>query len=369
MGKIKLLVAILILGTLAGCVDGNVLDGYEITINLIERSKPEGHEQEIPWSDVKVFYSGTRVKSGEAGPTNEQGRVTIGALRGEVHISFLLDGYETPIHLLTVKQAGHYEVSPVARMAPNMYIDCMGDGEYDVISIDWYCEEDAPETYWAVHNWETGYAGFQCVDGRHVLLMSLWDLDDGTEPIIEWVKDGHSGRFGGEGTGAQLLTEYPWKEKTWYTMRIQTWAADEKTYYEQWIREEEGEWIRTGLLSYPSIGPRFSGTSMFQEDFTYNNASRSCRIRNAYGRYYGTTSWDSWDRYLVSNTYFAAHPSDWNHVFWNIDYNADWDIDVNLGYVWLQSGGGQFTSSGKRIPITYVLDQPAQPLDGRWLTD
>ena len=55
-----------------------------------------------------------------------------------------------------------------------------------------------------------------------------------------------------------------------------------KTYYEQWIREEEGEWIRTGLLSYPSIGPRFSGTSMFQEDFTYNNASRSCRIRNAY---------------------------------------------------------------------------------------
>lgn len=65
-----------------------------------------------------------------------------------------------------------------------MYVDWVADNEYDAICVDWYCEEDAENTYWAVHNWNSGYAGFQNKDGKHVILLSLWDLDDGTKKVI-----------------------------------------------------------------------------------------------------------------------------------------------------------------------------------------
>lgn len=253
------------------------------------------------------------------------------------------------------------------RSAPNIYVDWTLNGSCDVLSVDWYCEVAGANTYWAVHNWDAGYAGFQVVDGKHVLLMSLWDLEDGTRPRIEYSLDGRNGDFDGEGTGKQVFTNYNWEVGKWYTMRIQVYTENDRSYYEQWICEEGGPWCKTAVVSYPVPGRTFANDAMFQEDFTFNNVLRTCRLRNAYGRRSGTGKWDPLNNFQISNNYFPTDPPTWDNVLWNIDYNCDWGMED--GYVRLSTGGGDFTSIGKAPPVTYRLDQPAEPAYPIWLTD
>ena len=54
------------------------------------------------------------------------------------------------------------DLSHLSRHAPNMYINWQhSETEYDAVTIDWKCTEDAWGTYWAAHTWDNGYAGFQ----------------------------------------------------------------------------------------------------------------------------------------------------------------------------------------------------------------
>lgn len=252
------------------------------------------------------------------------------------------------------------------RHAPNMYVNWSFRGDSDVLSVDWYCEDDGKNTYWAVHNWDGGYAGFQNKDGKHVLLMSLWDLGTIT-PTIEYARGGKKVEFGGEGAGKQVFTDFNWKKKTWYTMRIQYWTTGKKTYYAQWIREEGGDWEKTAVISYPVVRPAFRSNSMFQEDFVFNNVLRSCRLKNSYARLLQTDTWVSIERYKISNTYFPTDPPTWSNVQWNIDFDVDWALSADKSYVWVSSGGGNFTSNQKTIPLTYVVDQPVNPDYRGWL--
>jgi uncharacterized repeat protein (TIGR02543 family) len=256
-----------------------------------------------------------------------------------------------------------------ARHAPNMYVNWEDNGSYDIMTVDWYCQQDAENTYWAVHNWQSGYAGFQNKGGTHVLLLSLWDMDDGTQPTIEYSKDGSGGTFGGEGTGKQVFTNYGWQVGKWYTMRVQVWSYSEKSYIAQWVREDGGQWIKTAVISYPVVGYKFESDSMFQEDFLFNNLLRSCRLKNAYGRFYQTSSWDSWEKNKLTNTYFPTSSHTWGNVIRNICYDCDWGTDSSNSYVWVQSGGGDLTENGKTAPpVTYTLSQNATPSDTVWLT-
>jgi len=250
------------------------------------------------------------------------------------------------------------------RHAPNMYVNWTLKGSYDVMTVDWYCEKDAENTYWAVHNWDDGYAGFQNKDGAHVLLLSLWDRSDGTQPTVEYASDGTSGSFGGEGTGKHVFTNYDWKVGTWYTMRVETWSAGGKSYIGQWVREDGGAWKKTAVISYPGAGFSFTGDSMFQEDFTFNNLQRSCRLKNAYGRSKGTNTWDSWSQYQIENTYFPTTPPTWDNVNWNVCYDCDWERASDGSYVRVQSGGGDFTVNGKTAPpVVYAVVQAAKPAE------
>lgn len=246
------------------------------------------------------------------------------------------------------------------RHAPNMYVDWITDNEYDAICVDWYCEEDAENTYWAVHNWNSGYAGFQNKDGKHVILLSLWDLDDGTTPTIEYVRDGLNGNFGGEGTGKQVFTNYNWGVGKWYSMCIQVSSDSKKSYYTQYVKEENSEWIKTATISYPRTGDYFTRSSIFQEDFTFNNLSRSCRVKNACGRIYGATEWESWNECKISNSYFTTMDATWDDgVEWNVTFDCDWKSTGD--YVWIQSGGSGFKENGKVLQSEYTLNNIKTP--------
>lgn len=249
-------------------------------------------------------------------------------------------------------------------------------GYFDVATVDWYCEIDAVGTYWAVQSWgyfhpmlgeiwTGGYAGFQNVGGTHKILMSGWDLPDGTEPSIEYVYGGHYGRFGNEGTGIQIYTEYPWKEKTWYTMRIQVRQGKKKTYIEQWVKEKGGDWLLTAIMSYPQKGMSLCSLGGFQEDFDFNNLQRKQRVKNIYGRnIYG--QWFSFPYQDLANCYDtgAVDKSDPdNPIFMgdidNVTFNCDWGLKKD--YLWIETGGGDFTPNGKYLPAVYTLQQPPYP--------
>lgn len=240
------------------------------------------------------------------------------------------------------------------RHAPNMYVDWQSSYRFDAVEVDWCCTQDAENTYWAVHNWNNGYAGFQNRDGEHVLLLSLWDLKDGTVPMVEYSLSDNSGVFGGEGTGKQVFTDYNWEIGKWYTMRIQIDKDGQKTIYSQWIKEENSEWIKTAAISYSECEFAFDGISMFQEDFTFNNRMRSCKLKNANAKIYGTNEWTNLTECKISNSYFPTDESTWeNGVIYNVAYDCDWNLKDD--YIWIQSGGQDYTSNCKTLPITYNL--------------
>lgn len=248
------------------------------------------------------------------------------------------------------------EAEKAARHAPNIYVDWTGSGSYDIISVDWCCVKEAKNTYWAVHNWPGGYAGFQNADGRHVLLMSVWDGDDGKKPTIEYVLGGKNGDFGGEGTGKQVFTDYDWKAGTWYTMQIRS-VVDEKskvTHFEQWVRERGGVWLKTAVISYPAV-IRFDGTSMFMEDFTFSNHERSCKLNNAYGRGATDLKWHPFNDYHISGTYFATDETTWETVQWDMDFDCGW-AKYQDG-LFITSGGHDLTPCGVLLPADVIIKQ------------
>lgn len=242
------------------------------------------------------------------------------------------------------------------RHAPNMYADWYSTENFDAVEIDWYCEKDANCTYWAVHNWDSGYAGFQNKDGNHVLLLSLWDLADGTKPEIEYVSDGKNGTFGGEGTGKQIFTNYNWKVGRWYSMRVQIDKENNKVIFSQWIKEEQGTWEKTAAISYPRTKEYFNRISVFQEDFAFNNKMRSCRLKNARGRNVNSGKWKFLRECKITNSYFPTDESTWEYgVRENVSYDCDWGATDS--YVWIQSGGQDFTSNGKTIPCKFTINE------------
>ena len=247
------------------------------------------------------------------------------------------------------------DLSHLARHAPNMYIEWVDDGSmYNAVTIDWKCTEDAWGTYWAVHNWSYGYAGFQNVLGQHVLLLSLWDLDDGTRPAIEYTTSDFHGDFGGEGEGKQVYTHYDWKVDTWYSMKIEQHYSDGKTYFTQYIKEEDGEWLKTASISYPKKVSFLHVTSLFQEDFSFNNLSRSCEVKNAGGWVSGTNKWVQWTNANVTNSFFPDNEATWeNGVMENISFNCDYRCDGTT--IWVESGGYDLTPKDKSFPAYVTI--------------
>ncbi len=245
--------------------------------------------------------------------------------------------------------------SRLLRHAPNIYIQWLSENsEFDAVTIDWKCTEDAWGTYWAVHQWSYGYAGFQNFLGKHVLLLSLWDLSDGTRPTIEYTTGGHHGDFGGEGEGKQVYTLFDWKVNTWYSMKIERLFQNDKTYFTQYIKEENGDWIKTASISYPTDVQLFEATSFFQEDFAFNNQRRSCEVKNAGGLIANTGTWDYWKSGEITNSFFPTSDATWgNGAMENISFDCTYK---NRGdSIWIQAGGYDDTPSNITFPTTETL--------------
>lgn len=258
--------------------------------------------------------------------------------------------------------------------APNMYINWNIKGTYDLIMIDWCCEKATPNTYWAVHQWANGYAGFQCTaDNKYKIIFSLWNSENHV-PEIEYMSplcDATSLDFGGEGEGKHIITNYSWNTGIWYTMCIGVKTMYGKTFYAQWIKKENDEnWLLAAIMSMPVSNLTLNMSSVFQEDYNHTEQNiRRCRVRKAYGRFLGENRWDSWNRGKITNTYFKYEETTWDDVEYNVTFNCDWGASNTNDYIWIQSGGNT-SDNGKPKPPAYInITQPSQPQDyPKWIS-
>lgn len=245
------------------------------------------------------------------------------------------------------------EAASKLRHAPNMYVEWVStsdyEGAYDTFIIDWKCTETADGTYWAVHEWDEGYAGFQDRgDMCDVVLLSLWNLPDGTQPQVEYYSDDYDyGDFSHEGSGAYVFTPYDWEVDVWYSMKIEITYEENKTIFTQYVCKEGEDWLKTAALSYPTIVECTHPTHVFQEDYDFNDLSRSCMLRNAAGRFSETGEWDYWNEYIVSSSYY---PDDENPTegVWDVNFGCDYKTSDTT--VEIFSGGRGNKPNGKEMP-------------------
>ena len=78
---------------LSSCMPGSYLPEYEVAIVLVESDKA------YPVRDIEILYKGSSVKAGSAGYTDDEGKVKIGPIKGNVDVLFCLEGYDAPLHL------------------------------------------------------------------------------------------------------------------------------------------------------------------------------------------------------------------------------------------------------------------------------
>lgn len=197
--------------------------------------------------------------------------------------------------------------------ATGMYVNPVNEKKADIMTVDWSTTKNAPNTYWAVHNWNAGgeaggYAGFQQRTDRRTLHFAIWDPVSVRQPIeAEYLSSSStSSRFGGEGEGMKVETDYEWKPNSWYKMTMRNWQEDGHTKFGQWVRDESTkEWKQIAVLDFPVANVNFGwGTGMFQEDWAGNGQDvRNARLKNLYSRSVLNKDWNSLYQQKITSQY------------------------------------------------------------------
>lgn len=134
---------------------------------------------------------------------------------------------------------------------------------------------------------------------------------------------------------------------------------------------KNGEWELLSMMSYPFPGVRMTNVGGFQEDFAFNNKRRSERIKNAYYRLSPSKQWIANKSFTFTNSYMNDNDNDDPNSPWvssdlnDVTFNCNWGKKKD--YLWIETGGGDFTPNGKYLPADFYLDQPAQPEETAFL--
>ena len=240
-----------------------------------------------------------------------------------------------------------------ATNATGMYVNPVNEKPSDIMTTDWSSIKNPPYTYWAVHNWNAGgegggYAGFQQQANKRTAHFAIWDPVSVRKPIeAEYLSPNSSAsRFGGEGEGMKVETNYNWQPNSWYKMTMRNWQEDGHTKFGQWIRDESSkQWKQIAVLDFPVANINFNwGTGMFQEDWAGNGyQEREARLKNFYSRNISDGEWNSLNKQRITSQY----------------PNMNWNGGGNSDYVWVSAGGNVKPSinSGQ----VFTLNQASKP--------
>ena len=128
---------------------------------------------------------------------------------------------------------------------------------YNEVTVD----ASARGSYFMVCGFGGGYFGMQELgDGKKVLLFSVWDAADKSDPnaveeekrvkVLQKDEKVRVGRFGNEGTGAQSFFDYDWKPGATYRFLVTAKVEDGRTAYAAYFYvPEDKDWKRLATLS------------------------------------------------------------------------------------------------------------------------
>lgn len=126
--------------------------------------------------------------------------------------------------------------------------------------------ETTTGTYFCGANWHPGepaggYCGIQNTDApdMRLTICSVWDTAEGLAPTITYKMPGIkvAGPFGGEGTGAQTLTDWPWKvgETFRFYARKRPGSAPDTTDLLYYAYDNAGKkWVHMSTITNPNGG-------------------------------------------------------------------------------------------------------------------
>lgn len=248
------------------------------------------------------------------------------------------------------------EIMPFAQ---NMYIDWNQSGtSFDLVIKSWFCSVNSHATYWAVHQWSNGYAGFQNISDNtatenNVIILAVWDDDSYLAEVEYYTSLANTSDFDFvEGRhGKHIISSINWQDNTWYSMAVGVKSDSDATYYFQWVKEEvDNNWTLYSIIRLPLGGRTLNKSSVFQEDYASTNLLRQCRISNAYGRQATTGTWGNWNTGVIK----SLNP---NTGEWNTRNNCNCGLGTypEGEYVYLSTGDGAGTCS-KRLPHSFELE-------------
>lgn len=163
-------------------------------------------------------------------------------------------------------------------------------------------QQSAPGTYFCALGFNKGYFGMQeLANGKKVILFSVWDnsqtndkhaVDESKRArVLETGEGVRTGRFGGEGTGAQSFYDYDWKTGETVRFLVQAKQVEDGgtqfTDFRGWFYDNtRRKWQLMTALRTPTTGIRLRGGYSFVEDFRRNYESakiiRRARYQNTW---------------------------------------------------------------------------------------
>lgn len=241
--------------------------------------------------------------------------------------------------------------------------DCI-DVFYNEVTV----ERTTPGSYFMVCGWSCGYFGIQQLtedmNQEKVALFSVWDPTTGDDPnrvaptdrvVVENAGQGvEVDRFGGEGTGAKLMTPLPWEIGETVACFVRAHREGDRSCYTGWIRPSAtSNWRCLGTLKTRAGGALltclYSFIEDFRRDFCSAGQNRQASFSNGWVRKAGPpSSWCS-----LSTADFTASDAEWEAKE-TIDAGA-----CTRGF-YLSTGGDVCSSVdvGCRIDCSHIRRRP-----------
>lgn len=182
--------------------------------------------------------------------------------------------------------------------------------KFNTFMINFQGVEVQSSTFWALCNWQmdltefkkthekvsggNAQVVFQKDDQGQSVVLSLWDifyLEGEEQKVLKadlMYPEGANRNFKGMGSGRNLISDFSWESKKWYTLVIKSWTDVENgnTFVGLWVKDIEAK--RWYLISYFDTGLKNSfitgSLSQFQEssdEKTFGN-ERSFMFTNMY---------------------------------------------------------------------------------------
>lgn len=231
--------------------------------------------------------------------------------------------------------------------------------------IEWFYNEvtvpvgkDIIGSYFMADGFSGGYFGMQVNSAtERRLLFSVWSPYETNDPKsipdnmkVQLLKKGqavHAGEFGGEGSGGQSYTLYPWEAGKTYCFLIHAQGdiAAETTVYTAYFKPKDAkEWQLIASFKRPQSGSYLKGLHSFVENF---DPAYGDKTREAYfGNQWTVDVYSRWEP-----VYFGKFTGDETA---RINYRKDYGCKADPNGFYLMNGG--FFNNFKPLNIRFYTD-------------